>query len=157
MKAISLWQPWATLVMNGAKQIETRGRNCTYRGEFAVHAAKHWTYEQRDLCLTEPFFSILRDAGYITRSRSGLHVVDLPVGRILGMATLADTKPTEQLHTISDQERAFGNYAPGRHGYLLRDNRPLRRPIACGGRQAVPFDVPSNVEAKIREQLGGAA
>ena len=39
MKAISLWQPGATLVALGVKTIETRSRATKYRGPLAIHAA----------------------------------------------------------------------------------------------------------------------
>lgn len=40
MKAITLTQPWATLVAIGAKRIETRSWATRYRGPLAIHAAK---------------------------------------------------------------------------------------------------------------------
>ena len=40
MKALTLWQPWASLIASGAKTLEIRGRNTNYRGELAIHAAK---------------------------------------------------------------------------------------------------------------------
>ena len=40
MKAITLWQPWATLLACGAKQYETRSWATEYRGPIAIHAAK---------------------------------------------------------------------------------------------------------------------
>lgn len=40
MKALSLWQPWATLIAIGAKQYETRGWSTPYRGPLIIHAAK---------------------------------------------------------------------------------------------------------------------
>lgn len=40
MKALSLTQPWATLVATGAKQIETRSWSTKYRGPLYIHAAK---------------------------------------------------------------------------------------------------------------------
>jgi len=40
IKAISLWQPWASLVANGLKLYETRGWPTKYRGVLAIHAAK---------------------------------------------------------------------------------------------------------------------
>lgn len=39
MKALTLWQPWASLVALGAKRIETRSWSTTYRGPLAIHAA----------------------------------------------------------------------------------------------------------------------
>ena len=40
MKAISLWQPWASLIALGKKRIETRSWYTDYRGPIAIHAAK---------------------------------------------------------------------------------------------------------------------
>jgi len=40
MKALTLWQPWASLVATGAKRIETRSCVTKYRGPLAIHAAK---------------------------------------------------------------------------------------------------------------------
>ncbi len=41
MKALSLHQPWASLIAEGVKTIETRSRATRYRGPLAIHAAKH--------------------------------------------------------------------------------------------------------------------
>jgi hypothetical protein len=38
--AITLWQPWASLVACGAKQWETRGWRTSHRGPLRIHAAK---------------------------------------------------------------------------------------------------------------------
>ena len=40
MKALTLTQPWASLVAIGAKRIETRSWSTPYRGLLAIHAAK---------------------------------------------------------------------------------------------------------------------
>jgi hypothetical protein len=40
MKALSLWQPWASLIALGVKTIETRGWATKYRGPLAIHAAQ---------------------------------------------------------------------------------------------------------------------
>ena len=39
MKALTLWQPWASLVALGHKRIETRCWSTKYRGDLAIHAA----------------------------------------------------------------------------------------------------------------------
>lgn len=39
MKALTLWQPWASLVALGVKTIETRSWSTGYRGPLAIHAA----------------------------------------------------------------------------------------------------------------------
>src|SRR5258708_5270609 len=40
VKALTLWQPWASLIAVGAKTIETRSWSTSYRGPLAIHAAK---------------------------------------------------------------------------------------------------------------------
>lgn len=40
MKAVSLWQPWASAVAEGLKPIETRSWRTSYRGWLAIHAAR---------------------------------------------------------------------------------------------------------------------
>lgn len=40
MKAITVWQPWASLLACGAKNYETRGWATRYRGPIAIHAGK---------------------------------------------------------------------------------------------------------------------
>lgn len=39
MKALTLHQPWASLIAVGAKKIETRSWSTSYRGPLAIHAA----------------------------------------------------------------------------------------------------------------------
>jgi hypothetical protein len=43
MKALSLRQPWAHMVVHGPKHIENRRWNTSFRGEFLIHAAKGCT------------------------------------------------------------------------------------------------------------------
>lgn len=45
MKALSLTQPWASLVAIGAKRIETRSWSTSYRGLVAIHASKRFPDE----------------------------------------------------------------------------------------------------------------
>lgn len=40
MKAITIWQPWASLLVCGEKKYETRSWATSYRGPIAIHAAK---------------------------------------------------------------------------------------------------------------------
>lgn len=45
MKAISVRQPWAWLIVNGYKDIENRTRNTSYRGRILIHASKKFDAE----------------------------------------------------------------------------------------------------------------
>src|SRR5437868_804524 len=43
VKALSLWQRWASAMALGWKRIETRHWSLSYRGLLAIHAAKRWS------------------------------------------------------------------------------------------------------------------
>jgi hypothetical protein len=41
MKALSIRQPWAELIMQSRKMLEIRTRNTKFRGDFLIHASKN--------------------------------------------------------------------------------------------------------------------
>lgn len=43
MKALSIRQPWAWLILNGGKDVENRSRNTKLRGRFLIHASQGMT------------------------------------------------------------------------------------------------------------------
>jgi hypothetical protein len=59
MKAITILQPWASLIACGAKQIETRRWATSYRGPIAIHTGKQWEMYRRKLTYQDPFHSAL--------------------------------------------------------------------------------------------------
>lgn len=125
MKVLTLTQPWATLVAMGAKRVETRSWSTSYRGDLAIHAAKGFPRDCIDLCFTEPFRQWLK----------GMPPKELPRGEIICVARLQDVVPTTNVLTwISDEERAFGNYAAGRFAWVFGARAvPLELAIACRG------------------------
>lgn len=48
MKAISIRQPWAWLIIHGTKNIENRDWYCGHKGELGIHAAKGMTRAEYD-------------------------------------------------------------------------------------------------------------
>ncbi|MCZ4340166.1 ASCH domain-containing protein [Sphingomonadaceae bacterium G21617-S1] len=139
LRAISLWQPWASGIPLGLKAIETRHWSTKYRGDIAIHAAKRWTREQR------AFWAAEEAAGRLPPA--------IPFGVIVAVARIVDVRPTEELvDGISDIERLYGNYAPGRFGWLLEEVRPLRSNVLCPGRQSM-WTLSADLAARVREQL----
>lgn len=66
MKALTLTQPYATLVAIGAKLIETRSWRTGYRGPLAIHAAAGFgplggKQKFEELCGKEPFRTVLNE------------------------------------------------------------------------------------------------
>jgi hypothetical protein len=134
MKCISLWQPWASAIALGYKRIETRDWSTNVRGRIAIHAAKRWTSAER------LFLDKQRALGRFPQTAT------LPLGAVVCTALLIDVRSTSSLIAagISPMEGEFGNYLPGRYGWLLQDVRPLLAPIPFLGAQGF-FDVPDDL------------
>ena len=133
MKAISLWQPWASAIALGYKAIETRGWPTRHRGAIAIHAAKRWTRDERDMAKM-----LAEDHGL-----DGL--LNPPRGCIVAIADLVSVRPTEHLvDQITKRELMLGNYVHGRFGWMLENVRPLKQPVPFRGMQGL-FEVPDEV------------
>lgn len=136
MKALTLTQPWATLVAIGAKRIETRSWATRYRGPLAIHAAKNVPKPARALYRDNwRFFTVLRNAGYGGSSR-------LPLGAVLAICRLVDCVRIEPSGIIGkwtylladkDRECAFGDYSIGRFAWILTDVQALPELIRAKG------------------------
>lgn len=127
MKALTLTQPWASLMASGWKQIETRSWSTKYRGPLAIHAAKGFPAWARDLCAEPPFCIKLRHApAYQLPLSRGLCVVEL-LGCISTDFLQEDWYRAEELlgHEVGEYERDFGDYAPGRYAWVTRFVRHL--------------------------------
>ena len=68
-----MWQPWASLIAIGAKQIETRHWPTKYRGPIAIHTAKRiHKSEMRELDCRKSFREALAELRPYDRRRFGL-------------------------------------------------------------------------------------
>jgi hypothetical protein len=167
MKAISLTQPWATLVAISAKRYETRSWQTKYRGEIAIHASAGFPIDARRLCIPPlgmgyvgPFSAALATAGLKGPVADGNRIStgQLPLGAIIAVLTLVDITPTGTLfspHSLPDSgvnEEEFGDYSPGRFAWGLTNVRALKEPVPCKGSLSL-WLVPPHVEAKVRAQL----
>jgi hypothetical protein len=135
MKALSLHQPWASLVALEQKQLETRSWQTDYRGPLLIHAAKRWTMEQRRL--------VLDDGSTGKAFRAALcpaygNPDALPLGCFVALVDLVEVFPVEKVALfISHKERRFGDYSGGRFAWKLENVRRLAEPIPARGYQAL--------------------
>ena len=89
MKALTLWQPWASLVALCVKTTETRSWATKYRGEIGIHAALKLppVHELGDWAITYG-----RLTGWFMESPDG-EFHDLHFGAVVATATLVDCVP----------------------------------------------------------------
>ncbi|TDL50918.1 2-oxoglutarate dehydrogenase E1 [Paenibacillus dendritiformis] len=142
MKAITIIQPWATLIALEEKGLETRSWATKYRGELAIHAGKQI---DRGACEQEPIKSTLAKHGYTADN--------LPTGAVLAIANLWEcwkigsdyesgelilyVKSGRMAKQVSMKEEAFGWYEEGRYAWEMADIRQLPKPIPAKGQQGL--------------------
>jgi hypothetical protein len=122
MKAITLYEPWATLVAIGVKPHETRSWPTSYRGPLAIHAGKSRDY----LGLAEsagPIRAALRAAGY---KDAGFFAL----GCVVCTCVLDTCTPVELV-----TPNAFGDYTAGRFAWSLTKVQRLSVPVPARGFQ----------------------
>lgn len=129
VKAISLWEPWATAIAIGAKKIETRSWSTRYRGPLAIHAAN--TKDHAEFVWTPGVARAFQQHGILKPG-------DLSFGCVVATCTLAQCFRTEAVRDeISDLERALGGYDNGRFAWVLKD--VVRLPIALPAKGSQGF------------------
>ena len=166
LKCLSLWQPWASLLVAGKKRVETRGWEMRHRGPLLIHAAKKWSRDLAVMCQTEPFRSALDAIGHtVPASHSSRSLPDrMPFGAIVGRVEVMDCFRTDLVSDgldvcrfaagliVTPTERAFGDYSEGRFAILCANFVAFDKPIPCNGRQSL-FEVD---ESLVRDALLGA-
>ncbi len=105
MKALSIRQPWAWLIVHGGKDIENRSWRTKFRGRFLVHAAQGMTRREWSDAVV-----------FCNEHRLPLppHFSKLQRGGIIGSVELVDSLDT------SDSPWYMGEKA-----FVLRDPKPL--------------------------------
>jgi hypothetical protein len=178
MKAISLWQPWASLIACGAKPYETRSwappRDLIGQ-PIAIHAAKkidkgaaqfaeelmYGQHESGGFDLADKLEATMKRAPDRLMGLFAEATV-MPIGCIVAIARLdaafqlgekaegTAVPAASVVKRITSREMPecftvryddFGNYAPGRWAWLLRDARAVDPPVEMKGQQGF-FDLP---------------
>lgn len=155
MKALVLYQPWASLMAIGVKTNETRGRPWAYVGDVAICAAKQKLGQD----VPDSYMPALRRLweyrdrlGYYASNIRDLYY-SLPFGQIVCVVEKTDCLSTNDHHgSLTATELDCGDYSPNRFYYPTRNLRRLTVPINVTGFQG-PFTLQAELEQKILEQL----
>jgi hypothetical protein len=178
MKAISLWQPWASLIACGAKPFETRSwapPRELIGTTIAIHAAKKIDKDAAQMATDLMYGQFDNHGGLAERLESswgGEHAADeimgkfgacvMPIGCVVCTARLdaafqvgerakgTAVEAASVVRRLTSRQMPdcftvriddFGDYAPGRWAWLLRDVKPLIPPPPAIGHQGF-FDLP---------------
>ncbi len=122
MKVISIKEPFATLIMNGSKMIETRSWKTNYKGELYIHASGK-TLAKEYLNNTY-VLNLIKD-------------LKMNYGKIICKGNLVDCIYMDEqfLKQIksNEQEYNLGLYELGRYAWIFEDIVPIH-PIPAKGK-----------------------
>ena len=127
IKAITIWQPWASLIIAGAKEYETRGWmpspiQLRVGDPIAIHAAKR---EPERIAELWPYIN------WITTGWE-----QLPTGCVLGYGYFQGAIKTDDAN-VSRQERKLGDWSPGRYAWRITNVHVFAEPVPATGKQGL--------------------
>ena len=136
MKAISLWQPWATLMAAGLKKNETRSWSTSYRGPLLIHAAKRKPKKHE-------IVHFLAAVDICKLDKSILY--ELPFGAVLCCVELVSCQKITMVNHPDSKSFEFyaGDYRHGRFMWITQ-NLQTFNPIPFKGSQGF-FNVPDEL------------
>jgi hypothetical protein len=128
MKVLSIQQPFATLILTGWKQWETRSWPTDHRGPLLIHAARG-TSEFAKWVSEDAFIrKILRMEGYPRIDR-------LPKGAIIGQVQVIATLPVALVDRFPGEvDTIAGFWNQEWHAWQLDRPQLLRQPIQIAGK-----------------------
>jgi hypothetical protein len=128
MKALTILQPWAQLIIAGKKLFETRSWQTAHRGPLVIHAGSKFTSRQYALVSETASFS------------TALHAFKscnwaLPLGKALGVVNLVNCVPTDAAKVLisGTDEEHFGDFRPGRWAWELHVLKVFDKPVPIAG------------------------
>ncbi len=122
MKALSIRQPWAWLIINGHKRIENREWYASYRGPLLIHASKTFDDDWAFWFIESRFPQIVLPQRH-----------EYPLGAIVGEVNL--------VKCVSDWD---SRWFVGPYGFVLEDPVAYPKPIPYRGSLGL-FDVPDEI------------
>lgn len=134
--ALTLWQPWATLLVAGYKRHETRSWRPAWRERWiAVHAAKKEPPWVRDAMQAEHPAGWAAAAWRCLQELGVERYAELPRGCVLGMADVTGILPACEADPATDDDALLGDWSAGRYAWRVGRVCQFARPVPARGRQ----------------------
>ncbi len=120
MKVLSIKEPWASLIMNGTKKIETRSWKTKYRGEIYIHASL-----SKAKIIKPEVYELIKDMNF-------------KCGYIICKCNLVDCiymtdEYVNDMKINHYEEYICGHYEVGRYAWIVEDVKVIE-PIEAKGK-----------------------
>lgn len=126
MKVITIKEPFASLVADGIKKVETRSWETNYRGEIYIHAGLTKVPEQDERI--KKLITFLPSKKFL-------------YGHIIAKGKLVNCIYMDEkfLETIENNpiEKLCGHYEKGRYAWVIEDIQRLEHPILVKGKLGI--------------------
>lgn len=139
LRALSIRQPWASLIITGSKSIELRTWTTDYRGWIWIHSGKNADAEALELL--------------------GHQASEYQTGGLLGIAELTDIRridSSQEWQALRTRHRSPGQFHESVFGWHFSDTIALRRRIPSLGELGLfPLEPKTRdaVRASLQEDL----
>jgi hypothetical protein len=156
VKALTVRQPWASLLVMGVKRIETRPWRLREPQRLLIHAGTKMPCRigQR---VTFGAWEVERDSAGLLLRGPIAWPYRLPMGALIGSINVFEVRRTDSGECgPDDAERALGDYSPGRFAWSTNCPQPLPEPIPCKGRLTL-WTPPDDVLAAVAGSSSTAA
>lgn len=168
MKALTIHQPWASLLACGVKKYETRGWKTNYRDPIAIHASKQDPcklplLDKRDLeRITRDAIDAKRCPGWCVMPTGAIIAIgelvnvwgivyhpgtNIDIAKNISIGAESLTLDKHDPHfgdyfVPTEQEQALGDWTPGRYAWEIKITRILDHPYKIRGQQGLwNFDI----------------
>jgi activating signal cointegrator 1 len=153
VRTLTMTDPWGTLVVLGAKKIETRPWSTAHRGPLAIHIAKTLPPEAKAWCDEAPFRQALEAGGYHRQPDAGQNPWELPLGHIVAVVWLDEVQRITPTFQVEEPERSFGLFTPGRYAWTFSQVYRLAVPRPSRGSLGVwEWDPPARFWSEIQAE-----
>lgn len=129
--AISVRQPWASLIVHGLKSVEVRTWPTAYKGQLLIHASKKL------------------DEGAMLR----FPIEDPPRGCLIGTVELVEVEKLtkHRWNELAAQHLNMGPYTSGLYAWHLNKPRPVALPVPYSGVRGLFFVNESDAAPEVRQ------
>ena len=152
-RALTVRQPWASLISLHAKTLETRATPTKFRGPVLIHSAQGVEHFKAKTTTDIGKYSVERDAGGLLLRGPISHPYRLPLGAVVAIVDLVDCLPIidnqgggddtgalviriEDDNTVSTfgdlsaetvtEQLPYGDFGVGRYCWVMENVRPVK-------------------------------
>ncbi len=137
MKALSFWQPWGWLVVEGLKDVDNRPKPTKHRGPLLVHASKRWDSAGWNWLYVSACKGRIPAIGY-----PGRHDERIVYGALIGMVDVVDCVTQHP-----------SPWFCGPNGLVVKNPVKFEKPFPYKGQLGL-FDVPDELAKEMMNANG---